>query len=304
MKKVVIAGGSGFMGEALSHHFKSNGTEVFILTRKANYEKDGIHFINWDGTNLGDWSKHIDGSDLVINLAGKSVNCRYTEANKREIKRSRVDATKIIGEAISKASNPPKVWMNSSTATIFGYSLHEPQDEFSGRIGDDFSMGVARAWEDALNTSNTPNTRKIALRISLVLGKGSVLDVLAGQTKFGLGGYHGSGKQKFAWIHIDDVIQLIDYLYGKEDFSGPVNCVSPGIVTDREFMKNLRKTMKVPFGIPAPSPILKFGCFIIGTESELILKSRYVIPKRLLEAGYTFKYPNLDQALKDLLQKK
>ncbi len=299
-KRIVIAGGSGFIGKAISTHFLTNGYEVIVLTRGETQLKDNVNYQHWDGKTVGEWKHFVDGAELVVNLTGKSVNCRYTEVNKALILSSRVNATKVIGEVIQQSNNPPKLWINSSTATIYDYSLTKPMTEESGDIGNDFSMSVAQAWEDALFAAETPNTRKVALRISLVLGENKgVLPVLTKLSKLGLGGYHGDGKQKFAWIHINDVLGIIDFVKDSE-LEGAINCTTDSSINNRQFMQALRKSLRVPFGIPTPTFALKLGAIIMGTESELILKSRFVKPKRLLDKGYQFKFTDINSALEDL----
>lgn len=299
-KRIVIAGGSGFIGKAISNHYLANGYEVVILTRAETQMKNDINYQHWDGKTIGDWAPFIDEAELVVNLTGKSVNCRYTEENKALILSSRVNATKIIGAVIQQSNNPPKLWVNSSTATIYDYSLTKPMTEDDGDIGNDFSMSVAQAWEDALFEADTPKTRKVALRISLVLGENEgVLPVLTKLTKLGLGGYHGNGKQKFAWIHIADVLGIVDYLRDNE-IEGAINCTTDTIINNKQFMQALRKSLGVSFGLPTPTFALKLGAIIMGTESELILKSRFVKPQRLLDKGYQFKFTDINNALEDL----
>jgi len=298
--KVVIAGGSGFLGRELADHFKGEN-EVVIFTRGASKVLDNIKFVQWDGSTIGDWRNEMEGVELLINLTGKSVDCRYTDENKKEIIRSRVDSTNILGEVVETLKNPPRVWLNSSTATIYRYSEDKEMDEENGEIGNDFSMNVAKAWEEVFYASNTPKTRKVALRISLVLGiSGGVYPVLRRLAKFGMAGKMGTGKQRFSWIHIEDLLRAIDHIIENEDIEGPVNCTAPEIPANGEFMKGLRKSLKVPIGIPQPKILLKIGGFIIRTESELILKSRWVIPKKLQEQGFKFQYSDPESALKNL----
>lgn len=299
-KRIVIAGGSGFIGKAISKHFLCKNYEVIVLTRGKSCERDGVKFQQWDGKTLGDWSECLDGAELVINLTGKSVNCRYTEENKRLILSSRVDSTKVLGKAINKADSPPKLWINSSTATIYDYSLTKAMTEDGGDIGSDFSMSVAKAWEEAFFGSTTPKTRKVALRISLVLGEGEgVLPVLTKLSKLGLGGCHGNGKQKFAWIHIEDVLGIIDFVK-ENNIEGPINCSTDTTINNKQFMAALRKSLGVSFGLPTPKFAMELGAMIMGTESELILKSRFVQPKKLLDAGCQFKFTDINDALMDL----
>lgn len=299
-KKIVIAGGSGFIGKAISKHFIKKGYEVIVFTRGKSCEKEGVKYEHWDGKTLGGWKDYLNDTELLVNLTGKSVNCRYTEENKRLILSSRVDSTKVLGEAINNVDSPPKLWINSSTATIYDYSLTKPMTEEDGDIGSDFSMSVATVWEDAFFCSTTPNTRKVALRISLVLGEGEgVLPVLTKLSKLGLGGFHGNGKQKFAWVHIDDVLGIIDFVK-HNNIEGPINCTTDTTINNKQFMAALRKSLGVPFGIPTPKFAMELGAMIMGTESELILKSRFVKPKRLLDAGYQFKFTDINKALVDL----
>ena len=300
-KKITIAGGSGFLGKAISNHFLNKGYEVVVLTRGNSSLNHNIHFQHWDGKTLGDWARKIEGSQIIINLTGKSVDCRYTEKNKAEILSSRVDSTSVLGKAIEQLTNPPTLWLNSSTATIYKSSFDKRMTEENGEIGDDFSMNIAKAWEKAFFESKTPETRKVALRISLVLGKNEgVLPVLTRLTKFGLGGYHGNGKQKFAWIHVKDLIQIIDFIQSEKTFDGVVNCTSPSDINNREFMKALQSSLNVPFGIPTPKPLLEIGSFFMRTETELILKSRFAYPKRLLDNGFQFEFKDVEKALIDL----
>jgi hypothetical protein len=302
MKKLIIAGGSGFIGKNISQHFKDKGYSVIVLTRGSSKIRNEIQYLFWDAKTLGSWTTELEGADLVINLTGKSVDCRYTATNKKEILNSRVDSTKIIGEAIENCKIPPKLWINSSTATIYRHSLDKPMTEENGEFGNDFSMNVAKAWEDAFFTSPTPSTRKVALRISLVLGKNEgVLPVLKRLTKIGLGGKHGNGKQKFAWIHIADLIRIIDFIEANNDQEGSINCTSPESIDNKHFMQTLRNTVSATFGIPTPKWMLVIGTFVLRTESELILKSRFVQPKRLLDAGFIFKFDNVKQALHNLI---
>ena len=302
MKKLIIAGGSGFIGKNISQHFKDKGYSVVVFTRGNSKIRDEVQYLCWDAKTLGSWTAELEGADLVINLTGKSVDCRYTEANKKEILNSRVDSTKIIGEAVQKCKIPPKLWINSSTATIYRYSLDKAMTEENGEFGNDFSMNVAKAWEDAFFSSSTPSTRKVALRISLVLGKNEgVLPVLKRLTKLGLGGKHGNGTQKFAWIHIADLIGIIDFIETNIDQEGSINCTAPESIDNRHFMRALRNAVHAPFGIPTPKWMLVIGTFFLRTESELILKSRFVKPKRLLDAGFNFKFDNIELALHNLI---
>jgi uncharacterized protein (TIGR01777 family) len=304
MKKLVIAGGSGFLGRELAAYFKELNYNVVILTRGNAHDENGIKFVQWDASSIGNWTKELEGCDVLMNLTGKSVDCRYTDANKKEILRSRVDSTRILGQVLEGMENPPKLWMNSSTATIYRYSEDEEMTEYNGEYGNDFSMTVAKTWEAAFNESKLNQTRKVALRISLVLGKsGGVYPVLKRLAKFGVAGKMGSGKQRFAWVHIDELKSIAQYIIDHEAISGPVNCTVPGPITNKEFLKDLRKSIGVPFGIPQPKFLLKIGGVLLGTESELILKSRYAVPQVLLDAGYKFQYTEAPKALAQLAKK-
>jgi uncharacterized protein (TIGR01777 family) len=296
--KIILAGGTGFIGQHLADHFIAKGDEIIILSRSNKPGKDRLRFVQWDGKTLGDWKNEIDGADVVINLAGRSINTRYTEKNKKEVLESRINATHIIGEAIKLCKNPPKLWMNMSSATIYENSETEPQDEFSGKIGDDFSMNVCKAWEKTFYNEVVPDTRKIVARLSIVLGDdGGALKPFQNLAKFGLGGKMGSGKQMMSWVHIDDVVGAIDFLIHHETLSGIFNITSPNAISNKEFMRTLRKAAHMPIGIPSAEWMIKIGAFIIGTESELILKSRWSVPKKLLDAGFEFKYPDINYLL-------
>ena len=297
--KIILARGTGFIGTHLADHFIAKGDEIVILSRSNKPGKDKLRFVQWDGKTLGAWKNEIDGADVVINLAGRSINTRYTEKNKKEVLESRINATHIIGEAIKQCKNPPKLWMNMSSATIYENSETEPQDEFSGKIGDDFSMNVCKAWEKTFYNEVVPDTRKIVARLSIVLGDdGGALKPFQNLAKFGLGGKMGSGKQMMSWVHIDDVVRAIDFLIRHETLSGIFNITSPNAISNKVFMKTLRKAVHMPIGIPSAEWMIKIGAFIIGTESELILKSRWSVPKKLLEAGFEFKYPDINYLLK------
>ena len=302
MKKLIIAGGSGYLGTAIANYFKDQFDEVVTLSRKHKNPIENLRTVIWDAQNLDTWYKEIENAEVIINMTGRSVDCRYNEVNKNLIMNSRVDSTTILGKAISICKNPPKIWLNSSTATIYGHSLDKEMTEENGDIGSGFSVNVAKAWEHAFFSSKTPQTRKVALRTSIVLGKnGGALQSLKKITTLGLGGKQGNGKQKFSWIHEEDFLKSIDFIICKQNIQGPINIVSPTPTTNNYLMKLMRKKLRVSFGIPAPKPILKIGAFLIQTEAELLLKSRNVIPERLLKEGFSFKYYHLTNALEDLL---
>lgn len=301
MKKLVIAAGTGFLGQILIDHFKNDFGQITILTRGKSEVKGGIKFVNWDAKSLNGWESELENTAVLINLAGKSVDCRYTEANKMMILSSRIDSTKILAAAILKCQNPPKHWLNSSTSTIYRHSEDKQMTEGNGEIGNDFSMNVAKAWEKAFFETETPKTLKTALRTSIVLGKnGGAFIPIKRLAQFGLGGKQGNGNQFISWIHEKDFARAIEFIIGKE-LDGIVNLISPKPIRNAEFMKKLRKEMKTPFGIPTPKWLLKIGAKIIGTEAELVLKSRNVLPQRLQQNGFKFEFGAIEQAFKNLL---
>ncbi|MEH7273263.1 TIGR01777 family oxidoreductase [Neobacillus vireti] len=294
MKKVVLAGGTGFIGDYFKKKFTELGYKVKIISRQPQH-------ISWNDTpGIID---ALEGAELLINLAGKSVNCRYNQKNKNEILNSRLKTTKILGESILACQNPPKAWMNSSTATIYRHAEDRPMTEESGEIGSGFSVDVAKEWEKALFAFELPKTRIIALRIAIVLGKeGGVMTPYRNLVKFGLGGVQGKGTQKFSWIHIEDLFQIVLFLKEREELNGVFNCSAPNPVTNHELMKQLRDKMNVPFGLPSPKWLLELGSVLIRTETELVLKSRWVIPERLEREGYKFTFDTLDNTLEDILK--
>lgn len=292
--KIVIAGGTGFVGMYLQAKYQELGYEVIIISRnKPN--------IQW--TDKTAVIQAIEGAELLINLAGKSVNCRYNETNKAEIFRSRTETTKQLGEAILACKNPPKLWINSSTATIYRHAEDRAMTESNGEIGSGFSVEVAKAWEKSFFDFSLPHTRQVALRMAIVLGKGGgVMIPFQNLVKFGLGGKQGSGKQMFSWIHIEDLFQMIAFIQANKHLQGVYNCSSPTPVTNAVLMETLRKTMKMPFGLPSPKFLLEIGAVFIKTETELVLKSRWVIPEKMLKDGFRFNYPKLKDALVEILK--
>jgi uncharacterized protein (TIGR01777 family) len=308
--KVVIAGGSGFLGRALSRSLSGSGHEVVVLSRTPD---PGAPWRTaaWDAATPGPWIAEIDGADAVINLAGRTVNCRYSAAHRRQIIDSRTESTRVIGEAIARAARPPAAWLQAATATIYAHRYDAANDEAAGIIPDAeadapetwrFSTGVARTWEKALDDANVPRTRKVALRIGIVMGPepGTAFDVLLGLVRRGLGGRAGDGRQFVSWIHEDDFVGAIGWLIGHPDLSGPVNIVSPGPVPNAVFMRELRRAWGARFGLPAARWMLEVGAFFLRTETELVLKSRRVIPGRLLDSGFVFKHPAWPDAADDL----
>lgn len=301
MSKLIIAAGTGFLGKVLVNHFKNKFDEIVILTRGKSQKSDGIKYVNWNAKTFSGWEKELENADVLINLVGKSVDCRYTKKNKQDILWSRIKSTKILNEAVLNCQNPPKHWLNSSTATIYRFSLDKEMDEAEGEIGNDFSINVALSWEKAFFKTETPNTLKTALRTSIVLGKnGGALIPLKRLAKIGFGGKQGKGNQFVSWIHEEDFARAVDFILEKE-LTGKINIVSPKPIRNAHFMKKLRKAVGFPFGIPLSKTLLEIGSFFIRTETELVLKSRNVVPKRLLDNGFEFTFGDVDQAFRDLI---
>jgi len=302
MKKLIIAAGTGFLGQVLVEHFKDTFDEIVILTRGNSKKSGKINYRHWDAKTLTGWENELENASVLINLAGKSVDCRYTEANKKEILASRIDSTNALNQAILSCENPPLHWLNSGTSTIYRHSLDKQMDEETGKIGDDFSMNVAKTWEKAFFETDTPKTKKTVLRTSIVLGKnGGAFLPLKNLVRLGFGGKQGKGNQFISWIHEKDFARAVAFLI-ENKITGVVNIVSPKPVRNSDFMKILRKSLNVPVGIPIGEKLLKTGAKLIGTETELVLKSRNVIPKRLMENGFNFEFGTLETAF-DYLNK-
>lgn len=314
-EKIIIAGGSGFIGEEMIRYFGKDN-DICILTRQVNSginnrnhyqslrpeELNRVSWVQWDGITTSEWVKELDGADLLINLSGKSVNCRYTEKNKQEILTSRINPVNTLGKAIALCKRPPACWINASSATIYRHATDRAQDEYNGEFHDGFSVDVCRQWEKAFYDQPTPHTRKIALRMAITLGSGGVLIPYFNLLKFGLGGRQGSGKQMYSWVHIEDTCRMIEWLYEHPELEGTFNCSSPFPVTNKIFMQTLRKLTGHRFGLPAYEWMLKAGAVLIGTEIELVLKSRWVLPTRIKETGFSFRHPFLEEALEDLVR--
>ncbi|SDS04888.1 hypothetical protein SAMN04515667_1292 [Formosa sp. Hel1_31_208] len=299
MKTITIAGGSGFLGQILETYFSKRGDKVYILTRVPKRDND----IYWDAKNLGDWAKILEETEVLINLTGKSVDCRYNDRNRKLILDSRIDATHVLGLAINLCEHPPQLWINSSTATIYRHSMHNEMTEEHGEIGNDFSMNIAKSWERAFYSITNPKTRKIVLRTSIVMGKnGGAIQPLKHLVRFGLGGKNGSGQQKVSWIHQLDFARAVEFLILNKQLEGHFNLSVPKPTNNTTLMKSFRQVMRIPFGLAHPDWLIKFGAKLIGTEAELVLKSRNVIPKRLLDHGFTFRFTKIEYALTDLLR--
>lgn len=298
MKTITIAGGSGFLGQILENYFSRKGHKIYILTRTPTRNNE----IYWNGKDIDNWSKILDGSDIIINLTGKSVDCRYTEENKKNILNSRIDSTHVLGLAINLCQNPPRLWINSSTATIYQHSLDKEMTEEHGEIGNDFSMNIAKSWEKTFYSILNPKTRKVVTRTSIVMGKhGGAIKPLKNLVNLGLGGKQATGNQKVSWIHELDFARAIEFLIENEHLNGTFNLAVPKPTDNKTLMKSFRKVMGIPFGISHPEWLIKLGAKIIGTEPELVLKSRNVVPKRMLKNGFQFQFKKIDEALLDLI---
>ncbi|WP_145858663.1 TIGR01777 family oxidoreductase [Pedobacter suwonensis] len=299
--KIILAGGNGYLGGVLAKYFSVMTDEVIILARKPQAEQGNIKTLVWNGKTIGDWVYSLQGADLVVNLCGKNVNCRYTEKNKKEIFDSRLIPTHLLGKAIEEMKNPPKLWINITSATIYRHAEDRPQDELTGEIGKGFSVEVCKAWEKCFFETNTPNTRKIALRMGIVLGlKDGAFPRLLNLVKLGMGGKQGNGKQYMSWVHEEDAVRSIEWLLNRPEIEGVVNCTAPDVIKNHVFMRSIRKAFGRSFGLPAPAWVLAIGAKIIGTETELILKSRWVKPTILLNNGFDFRYGKIDKAMAEL----
>ncbi len=311
--RIVIPGGTGQVGQILARHFHEQGHCVTVLSRHPKPAE--WKSVLWDACELGYWAETIDGADVVINLAGRSVNCRYNAANRRAIKNSRTITTGLVGQAIAQAAHPPPLWLNASTATIYRHTLDHAMDEATGELGGNepsvsskwsFSVDVAASWERALFAAETPRTRRVAMRSGMIMSpdSGGVFDTLLRLVRYGLGGSAASGQQFVSWIHDVDFIRAIDFLIAREELSGVVNICSPRPVPNRHFMRCLRHAWCTQYiGIPASKWMLEIGAILLGTETELILKSRRVIPRRLLTSGFEFHFPNWRGAAQDLVHR-
>ena len=293
------------MGRVLARYFQERGHHVAVLTRLPYAET--WQTVRWDGETVGPWTEYLEGADVCINLTGRNVNCRYTAANRAAIYESRIRSTRLLGEVIAALADPPKVWLNASTATIYRHALDRPMDEATGELGGDewmtahrrvpkswnFSIRVARDWEAAFFAAPTPRTRKVALRSAITFSPvpGNAFAVLLNLVRLGLGGAQGNGRQFVSWIHELDFARAVEFLIARDDISGPVNVAAPHPLPNREFMAILRDAWGIPNGLPAPAPLIELAAVFLRTESELVLKSRRVVPGRLLDAGFQFKFP-------------
>lgn len=292
--KIIIAAGTGFLGQNLEKYFTEKGDQVYILTRKPKRKCE----IYWNAETIGEWKNILEGADVLINLTGKSVDCRYHDENKKEIYASRINSTKILQEAVNSCSVPPKIWMNASSATIYVHSEKHLNTEKNGIIGDDFSMNICKSWEKEFFNIQNNRTRKVALRTSIVLGNnGGAFPKLKMITKLGLGGKQGRGNQMVSWLHIDDFCRAVDWIIQNESISGVINMTAPAPLSNETMMSKLRKEFRVPFGLDAPVWQLEIASVFLKTETELLLKSRNVYPEKLIETGFHFSYPTFDEAI-------
>jgi uncharacterized protein len=302
-KKIVLAGGNGYLGTVLAGYYKDKAEEIVILSRHEKQTDGNVRTVTWDGKTAGKWTAELVNADMLVNLCGKNVNCRYTEKNKAEIFASRLLPTELLGQVIHDLYEPPKLWINLSSATIYRHAEDRPQDEATGEIGTGFSVDVCNAWEAAFNKYDTPKTRKIALRMGIVLGRSdSVFPRLLNLVKLGMGGMQGNGEQYISWVHELDAARSTEWLMDHPELTGVFNCTAPIAAKNAELMHIIRKTYGMPLGLPAPKWLLEIGSVVIGTETELILKSRWVLPKRLLDSGFKFEYATAGVAVKDILK--
>ncbi|HTL52223.1 MAG TPA: TIGR01777 family oxidoreductase [Planctomycetota bacterium] len=317
--KIVIPGGTGQVGQLLARAFVARGDTVTVISRPhaAKYPHTSllppaVRQVSWDGRTVEEWAREIDGADAVINLAGRSVNCRYTPENLKQMMDSRIDSTRAVGVAIAQAKHPPKVWLQMSTATIYSHRFDAPNDEASGQIGGSepdapaywkYSIDIAQAWESTQAEAATSGTRKVALRSAMVMSadRGGIFDVLVGLTRKGLGGAIAGGRQYMSWIHERDFVAAVTFLLTRENISGPVNLVAPEPLPQREFMAILRQALGVRVGLPATAWMVKLGAIFMRTDAELVLKSRRVVPGRLLAADFDFAFPHWPAAAADLV---
>jgi uncharacterized protein len=311
--KIVIPGGSGQMGHILARYFHARGHAVTVFSRSPRPAPWRV--VGWDGLTPGGWIADLERSDVCINLAGRSVNCRYTAANRRSIQESRIRSTRLLNEVMASLSHAPRLWVNASTATIYRHALDRAMNETNGELGGNepgapdtwnFSIDVAKGWEEAFFSTSTPRTRKVAIRSAMTFSpdRGGVFDVFLGLVRYGLGGRQGSGTQFVSWIHEADFVRAVDLLIACEEFDGVVNLASPNPLPNCDFMRALREAWGIGIGLPSPGWILEMGTLLMRTESELVLKSRRVVPGRLLGAGFQFLFPEWPAAARDLVARR
>jgi len=305
----VLPGGTGQVGTLLARELHAAGHDVTVLSRAPRSAPWRV--LAWDGVTPGGWAQSLEDADIVVNLAGRSVNCRYGPANRREIMDSRVHSTRVVGETIARCATPPRAWLQMSTATIYAHRFDAPNDEATGILGGDepdvpdtwrFSIDVAQSWERALAEVATPATRKVALRSAIVMNAdpGSPFAILRRLSRLGLGGRSGDGRQYVSWIHEADFVRAVRFVAEHDALTGPVNLASPNPLPNSGFMRALREACGAPFGLPAERWMLEIGAIFLRTETELLLKSRRAVPTRLLEHGFHFDHPSWPDAARDL----
>ncbi len=308
--KVVLPGGSGQVGSVLARHLHQQGHSVTVLRRAPQPAPWTV--IRWDAQTVGPWTASLEESDICINLTGRSVNCRYHAENRREMYDSRIVSARLLNDVIGSLRHPPRLWLNASTATIYRHAFDRPMDEMTGELGGNeagapdtwnFSIKIAKDWEAAFFAGRMGRTRRIAMRssITFIAGKGGVLEILSNLVRCGLGGRQGSGAQYVSWIHETDFVRAVDFLIADESMTGPVNICSPHPLRNREFLRALRTAWRLPVSLPAPEWMIEIGSFLLRTESELVLKSRRVIPATLMKAGFCFQYPDWPAAAEELV---
>jgi uncharacterized protein (TIGR01777 family) len=309
--KIVLPGGTGQVGRVLTAALRGDGHDVVVLARGGGADRAGARVVPWDGRTLGPWAEEIDGADAVINLAGRSVDCRYHKTNLTEMLVSRIDSTRVVGRAIEAASRPPRVWLQASTATIYAHTFGAANDEATGVLGGEepgvpsywrYSIEIAKAWERELDAAATPRTRRVALRMAMLMAptRGGTFALLRRIARAGLGGAIAGGRQFMSWIHDRDLVRSVAWLLERDDVAGAVNLAAPEPLPHREFMRALRAAVGAPFGLPGARWMLEAATVVHRTDSELILKSRRVVPGRLLAAGFRFEFPTWPEAVRDL----
>lgn len=303
LKKIVLAGGTGFLGQIIIERFKGKTEEIVVLSRSSKTQQDNVRTVVWDAKNAGDWTKELSGTDVLINLTGKSINCRHNEANKKELLSSRIDATEILGKAIEACEQAPKLWINASAAALY-IAGSKPNTENDSRFGNGFLEEMCIRWEESFLKSKCPQTRKIIMRITLILGKsGGVFPVLMDLTKKGLGGKAGSGKQMMSWMHENDFLNAINWFIRNENAIGVYNMSSPEPISNKDFMTLLRKNTNALFGLPAPAFAIRLASVFIQTEPGLVLNSVHVLPQKLLDNGFHFEFAKAENAIASLCKK-
>jgi uncharacterized protein (TIGR01777 family) len=302
-RKLIIAGGSGFLGRALARYFTARGWDVVIISRSRPTIHLPARWVPWDGLRQGAWSRELEGTAAVVNLAGRTVNCRYTAQNMLDIYTSRLDSTRALGRAIRDAANPPPVWLNSSTATLYRDARDRPQTEEGGEIGEGFSVDVGQRWEVALWEEDLPRTRRVALRTAMVfgVGEGGVMQTTDAVVRLGLAGSMAGGGQYLSWLHVQDFCRATEFLID-QPLVGAVNVGAPGALPNRDFLREYRAAWGVPVGIPSTAGLIRLGARVMKSEAELLLKSRWTAPERLTQAGFVFEYPEWAGAVRQLVR--